>query len=266
LSLLTPPGAQPSPAPADARFVPLTRLDAAFRGAIPADEHVQAQRAVAEVRRLLAGAWDLAALKTGGRRPFAVLVLDGLICQEVVLAGRANAQLLGPGDVVRPWDIVDAELPCRTRWTCLATSSVALLDERFVAAVRRWPALMPVVLQRMADQLHDAARRTAIVALPRVEDRLLAMFWQLADRWGVVRPEGVVVRLDLTHEFIGRLIAARRPTVTLALTALAAENLLTRGGASRWTLSPRSLEALQGLEGLAADTRGASALEGAFKG
>jgi CRP/FNR family transcriptional regulator, cyclic AMP receptor protein len=266
LSLVTPPDPQPLTALATTRLVPLTRLDTAFHSAIPVEEHHVARPAVAEVRRLLTGVWDLAGLKTGGQRPFAVLVLDGVISQEVVLAGRANAQLLGAGDVIRPWDIVDAELPCRTRWTCLTAGSVALLDERFVTAARRWPDLMSVVFQRMADQHHDAARRTAIVALPRVEDRLLAMFWQLADRWGVVRPEGVVVRLDLTHELLGRLIGARRPTVTLALTTLATEGLVTRDGTSRWTLSPRSLEVLETVEAPAAGAMGASALDNALSG
>jgi Crp-like helix-turn-helix domain len=93
--------------------------------------------------------------------------------------------------------------------------------------------------------LHNAQRRTAITGLPRVEQRLLALFWQLADRWGVVRPEGIVIRLQLTHQFLGHLIAAKRPTVSLALAGLAADELLTRDDAAHWTLSPRSVEALQ---------------------
>ena len=89
------------------------------------------------------------------------------------------------------------------QWTCIDTARVAILDERFVAAARRWPGLIAVAFERLNDQLQDAQRRTAITSLPRVEQRVLALFWQLAERWGVVRPEGVVIRLRLTHEFIG---------------------------------------------------------------
>jgi hypothetical protein len=66
------------------------------------------------------------------------------------------------------------------------------------------------------------------MALPRVEQRVLGLFWHLAERWGKVRPEGVVVELALTHELIGQLIGAQRPTISLALGALADDGLLQR--------------------------------------
>ena len=47
------------------------------------------------------------------------------------------------------------------------------------------------------------------------------MFGLLADRWGRVTPDGIVVDLALTHELIGHLVGGRRPTVTLALAELA---------------------------------------------
>jgi len=192
-------------------------------------------------------------MKLHGSRAFAVMVVDGLLCQEVLLGGRASAELLGPGDVVRPWQDGDHAIPCHMRWTCLDAASVALLDDRFVAAARRWPGLMAVIFERLADQLHNAHRRTAIVGLPRVEQRLLAFFWQLADRWGVVRPEGVVIHLKLTHEFLGHVIAARRPTVSLAMATLAAAKLLTRDAGDHWTLAHDSVEALEAELGHASD-------------
>jgi CRP/FNR family transcriptional regulator, cyclic AMP receptor protein len=79
----------------------------------------------------------------------------------------------------------------------------------------------------------------AISAWPRVEERVLALFWQLADRWGVVRPDGVVIELALTHATIGHLVGAQRPTVSLALHALAEAGLLRRGDTGAWTLSFR---------------------------
>ena len=71
----------------------------------------------------------------------------------------------------------------------------------------------PVVLQRrFATQAEAASLRTAIVSLPRVEQRILALFWQLAERWGKVGADGVRLELKLTHELIGRLAGAKRPT------------------------------------------------------
>src|SRR3954454_16826470 len=113
-------------------------------------------------------------------------------------------------------------------------------------AARRWPQLADVVRERLADQLDAAATRAAIIGLRRVDQRLLAMFWLLADRWGRVRPEGVVVDLPVTHHFLGHLVAARRSTVTLAMKELADEGLLNRSGRGTWMLAHGSLDALSG--------------------
>ena len=61
----------------------------------------------------------------------------------------------------------------------------------------------------------------AIINQARVNVRLLMLLWHLADRWGRVRSEGVVLPLHLTHSVLADLVAARRPTVTSALSELA---------------------------------------------
>jgi CRP-like cAMP-binding protein len=75
----------------------------------------------------------------------------------------------------------------------------------------------------------------AIVQQPRVDQRLHWLFWHLADRWGRTSPEGVRVELPLTHSLLGELVAARRPSVTTALSKLAAEGKVEREGRS-WLL------------------------------
>jgi CRP-like cAMP-binding protein len=244
--------ALPAPAPVAAGAVPtesrptvaLLRADAGLRDAIPTDELAFAQRVVVAPRRdLQPGPWSPQTLVGDSARPFAALLIRGVVTHETVLAGRRTANLLGPGDVFRPWRSIETALPCTSRWTC-PTTAVAVLDERFLIAARRWPGLSAVIHERLAEQLDGCALRTAILGLPRVEQRILALFWQLADRWGPVRPEGVVVRLALTHAVVGHLVGARRSTVTLALKALAEDPLLRRSGNGTWTLSHGSQERL----------------------
>jgi hypothetical protein len=85
----------------------------------------------------------------------------------------------------------------------------------------------------------------AISQRPRVEDRLVALFWHFADRWGRRRSADIAIDLPLTHEALGRLIGARRPTVSLGLRQLSDDGLLRREGDS-WVLSIASVEALGG--------------------
>lgn len=51
------------------------------------------------------------------------------------------------------------------------------------------------------------------------------MLWHLADRGGYVSPEGIVLPWPFSHEILGRLIAASRPTVTIALRGLEARGV-----------------------------------------
>jgi CRP/FNR family cyclic AMP-dependent transcriptional regulator len=225
--------------------VALLRVDVGLRAAVPPAELPFAERAlVVPCRRLGEGQWSPEALLDDGVRPFAALLLRGLVTHDVMLGGRRSANLLAPTDVFRPWRSADTCLPCETRWSATGGAAVAVLDEHFVAAARRWPGLSAVVHERLAEQLDIAAVRAAIVGLPRVEERVLALFWQLADRWGVVRPDGVVIKLALTHALIGHLVGAQRPTVSLALRALVAEGVLHRGPTGAWTLSHDSLATL----------------------
>jgi CRP-like cAMP-binding protein len=228
------------------RTIALLRVDAGLRGAIPPDDVAFAERLVVAPRRELdAGPWCPDMVTDDSTRPLGALVLDGVVSREITLADRCSVDLLGPGDVFRPWRALDTILPCTARWTTTG-AAIAILDERFVTAARRWPGLYVTVHERVADQADRAALRTAIGALPRVEERVLALFWHLAERWGVVRGDGVVVRLALTHALIGQLVGAQRPTVSLALHALADDGLLHRTGPSAWTLRHGSRETLGG--------------------
>jgi CRP/FNR family transcriptional regulator, cyclic AMP receptor protein len=230
---------------ADRSRVSLLRVDPALRAAVAPEDLGLAEHAlVAPCRRLPRGRWAPEMLAVGGAHPFAALLLEGVVTYEIRLAGRRSAQLLGPGDLFRPWTSAEASLRYTSSWSAAGDAAIALLDDHFLIAARRWPRLAAVVYDRLADQSDIAAVRAAIVALPRVEQRVLALFWQLADRWGVVRPEGIVVRLALTHELIGRLVGAQRPTISLALHTLAEQDLLHRDDAGAWTIARESLTLL----------------------
>ena len=108
--------------------------------------------------------------------------------------------------------------------------------------MRQWPRLAAQFFTQAMRQLDRAGEHKAISQLTRVEDRLLALFWYLADRWGRVRADGVAIDLPLTHETIGWLIGARRPTVSLGLRELATQDLLRREQDGRWLLAAESLQ------------------------
>ena len=53
----------------------------------------------------------------------------------------------------------------------------------------------------------------------------------MARRWGTVGPDGVLLEFEgLTHEMLGRLIGAKRATVTMAVIELEERGALRRQG------------------------------------
>jgi len=170
-------------------------------------------------------------------RPLGFMVVSGLLLQEVLLASRSAMQLLGPGDVVLPGcaggELLDAEV----RWSAAVSSRVAILDERILqACFSQWPGLGLGLVERTGAQLMRSATQAAIAQLPRVDQRLEAMFWDLADRWGHVTPSGIHLPLPLSHEVLARLVGGRRPTITLALKALADRGVVARRPDRSWLL------------------------------
>jgi CRP-like cAMP-binding protein len=87
----------------------------------------------------------------------------------------------------------------------------------------------------------------AIAHLTRVDDRLMALMWCLAERWGRVVPGGVLVSLRLPHRTLAGMIGARRPSVTTALGELSEQGVLLRPGRGRWILTDAARAALDGL-------------------
>ena len=168
-----------------------------------------------------------------------LLLLDGVLVRDIAVRGRCCAELLGAGDVLRPWDeveAVDASVGHAYRWEVLQRARVAVLDGRVGHAMTRWPSLTSVLLQRSLRRVRTIGLQYALTQVPGVDVRLHLVLWHLADRWGRMTPDGVVLQLPLTHRTLGRLIGARRPSVTSALQRLAREGLVLRTADGAWLL------------------------------
>jgi CRP/FNR family transcriptional regulator, cyclic AMP receptor protein len=206
---------------------------------IPEEDRELAAR-VLRVPLMVAGAEDTLSELIAAAAPtaFDFLVVEGVVLKETVLAARSALELLGPGDVLAPPLTVpqQAESPAVSRYVAHGRAVLAVLDGRFTQAARRWPALATLLHDRLGRQTHRASMHLALLHQPRAEDRVISLFTELGERFGRMTPDGVVIELDLTHEVIGRLIGAQRPTVSLALTALAATGALTRSASGRWRM------------------------------
>jgi CRP/FNR family transcriptional regulator, cyclic AMP receptor protein len=209
-------------------------------GALLSDaRYEQAERElVVRSHRLPVGPWDVSRLAGATADHVGLLILSGVLSRELIVADHVSAELLGPGDLVRPWQPASrAELlPVDAVWSVLSPLTVAVLDRRFAAEVARYPEVTATLFDRMSERSMRLATTQAISQLTRVDRRLKALFWHLAERWGRVSGDGVIVPLALTHRILGQLVGARRPTVSTALSELAEREELVRRPDGSWLL------------------------------
>ena len=215
-------------------------VDPDLAGALDSDSAALARRyAVAEVRRLETGIWRPADHVPQQPGALGLLVIDGLMTRDVVVGGRRCSELLGQGDLLRPQDFDDgafAPVPSASEWCVLERSQIAVLGRRFALVAGHWPELMSALLSRTLRRSRGLALQLAIAYERRVDVRILLMLWHLADRWGKVGTEGVIVPLRLTHHALANLTGARRPSVTTALGQLTVRGALRRRPDGSWLL------------------------------
>jgi hypothetical protein len=159
-------------------------------------------------------------------KAFGATVVDGLVTASLCVGEQAGIHLLGPGDVLPSesdlWPTWLGNLEFRSA----APVQLALFSGELLIAVHRWPRIVQGLYGSIGEQMHRLSAQLVICQLPRVEDRVLTMLWLLAESWGHVTTNGVRLPLALTHETVGGLVGARRPTVTLALRKLTDDGAL----------------------------------------
>lgn len=199
--------------------VPLLDARLVLTEQLSADERAELAGISLPVITVDPGPLDLDRLLTQNRA-FGATLFEGLLMSSMRVGEQTGIHLLGAGDLLVPrnelWPAWLAALDFRSA----EPVRLGLLGNDLLAAVYRWPRLLQGLYGAMGDQLQRLTMQLVICQLPRVEDRILAMLWLLADSWGQVTSSGVRLPLALTHETVGALVGARRPTVTLALRKL----------------------------------------------
>lgn len=216
------------------------REDANLAEAIPvADRDRAVEECIAAAVRIPQGHWNAyqADIMPGG---IGLLVLHGLLIRTVGVSGGSSAELLGEGDLLRPWQGEHATppLPHTTSWRVLKPVRVAVLDREVARRFSRYPELTGRLVARELERSRNLAINMAIVQQPRVHIRVHMLLWHLANRWSYAVPEGILLPLRLTHDVLADLVAARRPTVSTALAHLGKSGLV-RPGSDGWLLAGR---------------------------
>lgn len=217
------------------RVVQLLDCDARVAEGLSAEERaVAAESLPVQAAVLKKGPWDPDA---GPHEPeqLGYLVCRGLLVRRVEVDRGRSVELLGGGDLLRPWQ-EDASSFCLSSWEVLEPTTLAVLGPAVARGLRRWPAIESNLVARAVNRSRASAAAAAISSIVGLEDRLLILLWHLAERWGEPAKEGVRISIRLPHRLLAELAGARRPSVTTALANLQEEGRLVTASSGRWVL------------------------------
>ena len=213
----------------------LLDVDPGLRERLDDDEAAQLDAAlVAEGIELETGEWapDRSPHERGH---LGYLIVEGLMLRELLVAGAMSIEVLNSGDLLRPW-LEDSASFVEARWEVVEPVRLAVLSPDVASSLCGSPVLVEEIVDRGLRRSRSLAVHAAIENIRGLDRRLLVLFWHLAEHWGHLEHDGVLVPLDLTHESIARLVGARRPSVTTALNTLSREGKLVRERPRGWLI------------------------------
>lgn len=157
-----------------------------------------------------------------------LFVVTGALLIERGAGATSSAEVLGPGDVatVDVHGVAGPEAGARV----IEPARLYVLVDPLAELLADWPRGEVRLIAALLERHRRRDRHQAILGYSKVEHRALLTLWALAERFGVQTPDGAVLSLRLTHQMLGCLIAARRPTVTSALGVLRTARLIAWTG------------------------------------
>src|SRR4051812_2669760 len=207
-------------------------------GLDPAREALARDHLVVRLARVEAGRWTPRVNELGASGGVGLLIVEGLAIRRVALGHRAAAELLGSCDIMRPWedDGEHAAYPFSASFRVLESLELAVLDAAFMRRLLYFPEIVSELMGRVMRRSRRVVGYLVISQLTSVDTRLHVALWHMADRFGRVRPDGVIVPLNLTHETLGLIVGARRPSVTAAMGRLVEQGLVEPAVGAGWLL------------------------------
>jgi CRP/FNR family cyclic AMP-dependent transcriptional regulator len=129
------------------------------------------------------GPWEIGQHSIDGTGQLGLLIVEGLLARRVSVGARGGIELLGPGDVLRPWVRSEYGL-ADVNWTVLEPLRIASLDRGFAERVAPWPQIAGAISDRLLLRARVLGFHLAICHLVTVEERLLMILWHFAGAGG----------------------------------------------------------------------------------
>jgi CRP/FNR family cyclic AMP-dependent transcriptional regulator len=166
--------------------ISLLELEPDLAGVLSDEQRGEAERFLLPVAALDKGSDIGGVFEESGA--FGAIVLEGMLIQALQIGENPTLGLIGPGSFVPPTNTSRSMPVVGARLFVPVPTRLVLLGEQVRIAARQWPWIVSRLHARMLEHSEGLATQLAICQLPRVEDRLMALMWLLAEVWGRVTP------------------------------------------------------------------------------
>jgi CRP/FNR family cyclic AMP-dependent transcriptional regulator len=171
------------------------------------------------------------------------VVLEGKIkLTRTAADGRENLlSVIGPGEMFGELSLFDPRPRTQTA-TALTDTRLAALDHQALRdRVTGRPDMALHLLRALAQRLRRTNEVMTDLVFTDVPGRVAKALLDLADRFGVQRPDGLQVNHDLTQEELAQLVGASRETVNKALADFAGRGWIQLSAKSVLLVDPDRL-------------------------
>ncbi|HEY0391543.1 MAG TPA: helix-turn-helix domain-containing protein [Solirubrobacterales bacterium] len=178
------------------------------------------------------GPWKL---PVGGSDEVGFQIVSGTLLRRVILYGGRSAELLGIDDVLFPWREDCVSFSC-SELEVVDRARLRVLDLRPGSPLSRSQTATAAIAARAIDRSRALGLQSAIMSIVGVEERLRALLWTFAERWGSLVPGGVEVEVHVPQAVLAEMVGTRRPTVSQALGSLRDSGQLVTLEPGHWIL------------------------------
>lgn len=112
---------------------------------------------------------------------------------------------------------------------------LSIRRNQFDALLTEYPDIARKVMHVMGERILNLQAKLQEVALFASHERVIALLRHFAEEHGVARPDGIYVRLPITHEEMAHMIGMTRESVNRVWNQLRRDGVL-KGQRDEWTL------------------------------
>ena len=157
-----------------------------------------------------------------------LLVASGRIkiCHTTPEGKQSIIDFVDEGEVFGELALLDAQQRDEYAETTEKTTLILIPKRELQDMIRKYPAIVLGVTKLIGLRRQKIERRLKNLLFRSNRERVIHLLLELSEKYGEVRPNGIALKIRLSHQEMAGIIGSTRETVTVVLGQLQSEELI----------------------------------------